>query len=126
MQILLGLPLGAIEELTVTFITTGHGVGSFGHLELGRLLEDRSSISAAEVGLVVLLGAQIARPGRRLEIVLGLVIGGRVVHCAGSIPAASNFHRHVFLFNQFGVIAESTKQSTRDKSSITHTDFSEL
>ncbi len=31
-QILFCLPLSAIEELTVTFIATGHGVGSLGHL----------------------------------------------------------------------------------------------
>ncbi len=56
-QILLGLPLSSIEELAVTCITTGHGVGAFGHQELGRLLKDGGAVSAAEVWLVVLLGA---------------------------------------------------------------------
>lgn len=119
-QILLSLPLSAIEELAIAFIATGHGVGSLGDLQLGWLLEDWVAVTAAEVGAIVLLWAQVARTGRCREVVFWLVVSCSVVEGAGAVASASHLHWHVFLADQLRVKSIATDDKNERSVSATY------
>lgn len=102
-KILLSLPGGAVPQLTVTFITAGNCVRPLVDLQLGRVLECDLVVTAAPVGLVVAVGAQVARTRRRRGVVLRLMVGSGVEHSARAVPAAANLHSLVVPRDQLRV-----------------------
>ena len=103
MEVLLGLPVGAVPELTVTLVAAGHGVGSLVDLQLGGVLEGCAAVTAPPVRLVVLLWTQVASPSRGREVVLRLMISCRVEHGASAVTARAHLHRLVVPRNQLRI-----------------------
>ena len=101
--VLLRLPGRAVPELTIALVTTVHCVGASVCLELLGVAEDSGVVSRAVVRLIVDLWVVEAVTSRRHPVVLGLMVGSRVPHGTGAIPATSHLHRYVLLWNQFGI-----------------------
>ena len=104
-EVLLGLPGGAVPELAVALVAAGHRVGTLVDLQLRTVLERQRAITRPPVRLVVDLRAQVARPRRCRKVVLGLVVGCCVEHGAGAVATAAHFHALVVLRDQLGVEA---------------------
>ena len=98
--VLLCLPGRAVPQLAIALVPTVHRVRPSVHLQFLSSAKDSCVVSRAIVWFVVDLGVVEARSSRRHPVVLGLVVLRRVEHGARAVPAASDLHRHVLLWNQ--------------------------
>lgn len=108
-QVLLGLPGVTIPELTVAFVAARMVVGALSNLQLGGVLKDADIVARPKVRFVVLLGAEVARPGRGHRIVIRLVVSSCVEHGAGTKATASDLHRDILFRNQRGIETSSSE-----------------
>ena len=114
MEVLLGLPVGAVPELAVTLVAAGHGVGALVDLQLGRVLEGNAAVTAPPVRLVVLLRAQVTGASRSRKVVLRLMISCSVEHGASAVAARAHLHRLVILWNQLRIEPITSTESSLD------------
>lgn len=104
-QILFGLPRVTVPELAVALVTTCESVGALLDLKLSRVLEDTFVAAGPPVGTVVSLGANVARPGRRLRVVFRLVVRRCVEHGTRAKATASGLHGYVLFRDKRGIKA---------------------
>jgi len=101
--IFLSLPGCSIPELTIALVATLHGVGAPMHLQLLGVAEVGSVVTGAPVGLVMDLGVMEAVTSGSHPVVLGLVVRCSVEHSASTIPATTDLHCFVVLWNKLSV-----------------------
>ena len=116
-QILFGLPRVTVPELAVALVTTCESVGALLDLKLSRVLEDTFVAAGPPVGTVVSLGANVARPSRRLGVVFRLVVRRCVEHGTRAKATASGLHGYVLFRDKRGIKATLESETVSDAKS---------